>query len=160
MPDKPTHNPYAQAANTYDQHAQKHTPSQRELEARVLLKATKYLQDLKKDWESADRDIIQKTLEYNRQIWMMFYDTALENPDNDRPDTLRSNIINLANFIFKTEIEILTNPAKDKLDILMDINREIAAGLSIKTEEEIKSDEQKVSQNQNNAPAKSTDIVS
>ncbi len=53
----------------------------------------------------------------------------LENPEEDRPNDLRSNIINLANFIFKREIEIMSQPEKSKLDILISINRDIAAGL-------------------------------
>jgi flagellar protein FlaF len=75
---------------------------------------------------------LDSTLKYNRQIWMMFYDTAIENSeDNKRPDDLRSNIINLANFIFKREVEIMADKDRSpaKLDALININREIAAGL-------------------------------
>ncbi|MCD8570238.1 MAG: flagellar biosynthesis regulator FlaF [Alphaproteobacteria bacterium] len=128
------HNPYAQAAGAYGDHAQKHTPDQRELEARVLLKSAKMLQDLKNDWANAHFEIIESTLKYNRQIWMMFYDTAVENKEGEeRPDDLRSNIINLANFIFKREMEILSDKDRiqhpQRLDSLININREIAAGL-------------------------------
>lgn len=128
----PPHNQHAQAAGAYGD-AQKNAPSQRELEARVLLKSAKMLSDLREDLESANAEDIEDTLKYNRQIWMMFYDTALENPDGDRPNDLRSNIINLANFIFKREIEIMASPAKQKFDVLININKEIAAGLMNKT---------------------------
>lgn len=124
-----SNNPYAAAADLYGAHAQKNTPDQRELEARVLLKATNFLRDLQNDWENMTREVLEETLKYNRQIWMLFYDTALENPEGDRPNDLRSNIINLANFIFKRETEILARPDKDKLTVLININREIAAGL-------------------------------
>lgn len=128
--NKPTSaDPHAKAAGAYDQHAQTNTPDQRELEARVLLKATKFMQDLYDNWDSSTTEIIRETLQYNRQIWMMFYDTAIENPEGDRPNDLRSNIINLANFVFKREMEIVTSPSKDKLDVLIGINRDIAAGL-------------------------------
>ncbi len=122
-------NPHAHAASAYGDNAQKHTPDQRELEARVLLKSAKMLQDLQNDWDNVTSDILEKTLKYNRSIWIMFYDTAIENPENNRPNDLRSNIINLANFIFKRELEVMSNPAKEKLNILVSINREIAAGL-------------------------------
>lgn len=125
----PTNNPYAKAASAYGDHAQKHTPDQRELEGRVLLKAAKMMKDLQDNWDQADSEIIHATLKYNRQIWMMFYDTAVENPESARPEDLRSNIINLANFIFKREMDILSQPAREKLDVLININREIAAGL-------------------------------
>ncbi len=125
----PTHNPYAQAASAYGDNAQKNTPDQRELEGRVLLKSAKMIQDLQEDWDNINKDVLEATLKYNRQIWMMFYDTATENPGGERPDDLRSNIINLANFIFKRELDILSDPKKEKLDPLVNINREIAAGL-------------------------------
>ena len=129
-------NPYASAAGAYGTNAQKHTPDQRELEGRVLLKSAKMIQDLQENWDNVNTDLLEETLKYNRQIWMMFYDTAIENPDNPggavRPNDLRSNIINLANFIFKREMDIMARPEKQKLDILVSINREIAAGLMTK----------------------------
>ena len=128
MPAKPN-NPYSSAAGAYGDNAQKHAATQSELEARVLLKSAKILQDLQTDWDNINTEILEESLKYNRQIWMLFYDTALENPEEDRPAELRSNIINLANFIFKREVEILSKPEKQKLDILININREIAAGL-------------------------------
>lgn len=122
-------NPHAAAAGAYGASAQKHTPDQRELEAHVLLKSAKFLQDLQNDWDNVTPDVLEETLKYNRQIWMLFYDAALENTEGDRPNDLRSNIINLANFIFKRELEIMSKPEKEKLNIIISINREIAAGL-------------------------------
>lgn len=122
-------NPYAQAAGAYDQNAQQNTPDQRELEGRVLLKAARMMQDLVSDWDNRTGELLEATLFYNRQIWMLFYDTALENPEGNRPNDLRSNIINLANFIFKRELEILSNPQKEKISVLININKEVAAGL-------------------------------
>ncbi len=126
-------NPYAKAASAYGDNAQKNAPDQRELEARVLLKSAKLLSDLQKDLDSASKEVIEETLKYNRQIWLMFYDTALENPDGERPNDLRSNIVNLANFIFKREIDIIAEPTQQKFDVLININKEIAAGLMSKT---------------------------
>ncbi len=132
-PKKPTHNnPYANAASAYGNHAQQHSPDQRETEARVLLKAAQMFKDLQNNWDGANLEVIEATLKYNRNIWMIFYDTALENPEGNRPNDLRSNIVNLANFIFKREIDIMSDPKKEKLDILVSINREIAAGLMAK----------------------------
>lgn len=125
-------NPYAQAAGAYNQNAQKNAPDQRELESRILLKAARMIKELQDDWGNANKEVIEQTLKYNRQIWIMFYDTALENPEGDRPNDLRSNIINLANFVFKREVDIMAAPKKEKLDILININKEIAAGLMSK----------------------------
>lgn len=125
-------NPYAKAAGVYGDNAQKNTPDQRELEARVLLKSAKMLKDLQENWAEVNTEILDATLRYNRQIWMMFYDTALENNEaENRPGDLRSNIINLANFIFKREVEIMADADRNprKLDVLININKEIASGL-------------------------------
>lgn len=93
------------------------------------------IKDLQDDWENMNTEILESTLKYNRQVWMVFYDTAIENPEGDRPNDLRSNIVNLANFIFKRELEIMAKPEKHKLDVLININREIAAGLMVKPPE-------------------------
>jgi len=148
----PAQNPYAQAASAYGDNAQKNTPDQRELEARVLLKSTKMLTDLQEGLDEANSELIESTLKYNRQIWMMFYDTALENPDQNRPNDLRSNIINLANFIFKREVEIMSEPTKQKFDVLININKEIAAGLMTKAKND--------AENANSAASTATDEAS
>lgn len=124
-------NPHSKAAGAYGDNAQAHSSNQRELEARILMKSNRMMQDLIDNWDTAPSNLLEETLKYNRQIWMLFYDTALENKDGGRPNDLRSNIVNLANFIFKRETEILARPQKEKLDILISINREISAGLMV-----------------------------
>lgn len=106
-----------------------HAVDPRETEGRVLLKAANRLKELQDNWDQTSTNSISEVLKYNRQIWMMFFDTAIENTEGDRPLELRSNIVNLANFIFKREIDIMSDPKKEKLDVLININREIAAGL-------------------------------
>jgi flagellar protein FlaF len=123
------HNPYASAAGTYGTHSQKHTNDPREVEARVLLKSAQFMTDLQKEWDNRPKEALEDILKYNRNIWMMFYDTAIENTEGNRPDDLRNNIYNLANFVFKRELDILAKPEAKKLDILIKINRDIANGL-------------------------------
>ncbi len=127
-------NPYAKATGAYDTNAQAHAGSQREMEGRILLKSNKQLQAVLDNWDNRSKDQLEEALTYNRQIWMLFYDTALENKDGGRPNDLRSNIVNLANFIFKREMDILANPEPKKLNILLNINREVAAGLMVNNE--------------------------
>ena len=137
MPKQPQqNNPYssaAGAAGAYGEHAKQNASNPREVEARALLKSAQHLQALYDGWNefSEDRQLVEDALRYNRTIWMMFYDTALEDKDGDRPSDLRSNIINLANFIFKRTVEIQSDAGKDreKLTVLININREIASGL-------------------------------
>ena len=122
-------NPYGNAASVYGGNAQKNASDPRELEAHVLNKHANLMQALQKDWDNVERAELEKVLYANRKLWVLFYDTALENPENERPADLRSNIVNLANFVFKREMEILNAPEKSKLDILIQINRDVAAGL-------------------------------
>lgn len=122
-------NPHAAAAAAYGDNAQKTTADPRELEARVLLKSNRMMKDLVADWDNRNAEILEKTINYNRQIWMLFYDEAVENPDSGHTSEIRSNIVNLANFIFKRGIDILTKPEKEKFNALININSEIAAGL-------------------------------
>ncbi len=135
-PKPPGGNPYAQAASAYGDNAQKNTPDQRDLEARVLLKSAKMLKDIQDLWDGQKTGDLETVLKYNRQIWMMFYDTAIESKDDERPSDLRSNIVNLANFIFKRELDILAEPSKNKLDVLININKEVAGGLMTKPKSE------------------------
>lgn len=130
--ENPPRNPHASAAGAYDQHAQSHTPDQRELEARVLLKSAKALQGLQSRWDQISGDELDEALTYNRQIWMMFVDHAIGDKSEERPQDLRNNIANLGAFIFNRTIDILANPEKEKLNVLVEINHEIAAGLMTK----------------------------
>ncbi|MBU6235558.1 MAG: flagellar biosynthesis regulator FlaF [Alphaproteobacteria bacterium] len=120
-------NPYANAAGRYGKVA-KETTSQRELEGQLLIKAANEIQRLHDRWDEATPEDIDNILTYNRKLWMLFFDTAIENPD-ERPVDLRNNIVNLCNFIFKRSLNILSEPSKEKLSVLIDINRQVAAGL-------------------------------
>jgi flagellar biosynthesis activator protein FlaF len=130
MPPKPSppNNPHAAGAGAYDSHAQAHSTDPRELEARVLLKAVRRLQALQENWDGYKPEELEETLRYNRNIWMMFVDTAVENK-NGHAMEIRNNIANLGAFVCKHSLEVLARPEKKKLDILISINREIAAGL-------------------------------
>jgi flagellar protein FlaF len=77
----------------------------------------------------------------------------LENPD-DRPKALRENILSLCNFIFKRTVAILAEPDREKLLVLIDINREVAAGLQ---QSEAASAEQKSSGDQSKSSDQAKD---
>lgn len=132
MSYKPAKNPHATAAAGYDSSVKQTSDDQRTLEARALLKSARQIQELQNRWADVQHPELDEVLSSNRKLWMLFYDTALENPEGNRPNDLRSNIVNLSNFIFKRTIDVLANPAPEKLDILVTINREVAAGLSQK----------------------------
>jgi flagellar protein FlaF len=74
------------------------------------------------DWAEAIR--------FNQKIWTVIQSAMLE--DNcPMPSDVRSNIINLSNYIDKRTFEILADggSSPSKMDILISINKNIALGL-------------------------------
>ncbi len=138
MTRRPPHtNPYGKAAQNYATMGTRQDDT-RSTEAKALLKAAKMLQDVQADWGNGGQKKIEETLKHNRQIWVLFYDNALSNDDPSRPANLSTNVVNLANFIFKRSMEILAAPEPEKLNILININREVANGLMARKTEPLK----------------------
>ncbi len=120
---------YAQAADSYG-HRSGNTDSPRETEAKALLRAARSLQDIHDTWDPQDDARLERTLSYNRDIWAAFYETALHNKDDAKIRVkLNETIISLATFVFQRSLDIMADPARDKLPVLITINREVAAGL-------------------------------
>jgi flagellar protein FlaF len=113
-------------ASAYAKNAQA-TLSPRELESHILIKAATRLQAIKDDWSRAVSDLTP-ALMYNRKIWTILV-TAMQQPDKPIPDQLRQNIMNLGIFVFGQTYEMQLAPAPEKLNILIEINRNLAAGL-------------------------------
>lgn len=64
----------------------------------------------------------------NWRLWTIFQ-AGITSPDSELPTELRSNVLSLSNFIDRHTVGVLADPKPEKLDILIRINREIAAGL-------------------------------
>jgi flagellar protein FlaF len=115
--------------------AEKATASGRELEAAALFKAARQLEAVQRSWEAADREQrLDDALRYNTRLWT-FFQTELSEPDHPMPREIRINLLQLSKFIDKRTFETLAYPAPEKLQVLIDINRQIAMGLSVKTGE-------------------------
>ena len=108
---------------------QKEHLSGRELEASVLTRAGLMLKAVQENWQSPDRE--QKLLEaikFNQKVWS-FFQAELSDPDNPLPKNLREDILNLSIFIDKRLFEVMASPDREKLQIVIDIDFNIAAGL-------------------------------
>jgi flagellar biosynthesis activator protein FlaF len=103
------------------------TQSPRELEASVLLKAASRLQAVRDDWNGR-RGELDDALTFNRKLWTILVTSATD-ADNPLPPAIKTNIANLAIFVFERTITVMIEPAPEKLGALVTINREIAAGL-------------------------------
>ena len=105
------------------------TLSGRDLEASVLTKAAHMLKGCKERWdEEGHFRRLDEALVFNQRIWTIFQDELVKD-DNPLPGPLRGDILRLSLFIDKRIIEVMGDPKPEKLDILININLNLAAGL-------------------------------
>jgi flagellar protein FlaF len=102
--------------------------SPRSIEAQALLKAARQLQEVKESWNGADQRLAEALL-FNRRLWSIFM-SAAQSADNQQTPEIRQNIANIGIFVMNQTIEMQANPAPEKLKSLIEINCNIAAGLS------------------------------
>lgn len=119
---------YNQALNAYKQVGNS-TISGRETEARVLTEAAQKLKKCQENWDSSDLEVkLDQALRYNQKIWSLFQ-AELTREENPMPGKLKIDILRLAAFIDKRIFEVMAFPAPEKLNIIININQNIAAGL-------------------------------
>ncbi len=107
----------------------KTTMSGRQIEASVLNQAALKLKECQDNWDPDDRDErLDAALKFNQQIWSILQG-ELGKADNALPKQIRQNLLTLSAFIDKRIFEIMAFPSPEKLTIVIDINRNIAAGL-------------------------------
>ena len=111
---------YARVANT--------TASPREIEAQALLMAANKLQAV---MINADATFEQasEALMFNRKLWSIFLSEA-QRDENPQPLDVRQNIANLGIFVLSHTAALQISPQRDHFRPLIEINRNIAAGLS------------------------------
>jgi len=105
----------------------KQTANPRDLEANLLLKAAAQLQAIIENWDRASQDL-DNALLYNRKLWTIFM-TSVTEADHPLPAAIRQNIANLGIFVLKQTLDAQAKPAPAQLKTLVNINRELAAGL-------------------------------
>jgi flagellar biosynthesis activator protein FlaF len=113
-------------AQAYARTAQQ-TLQGRDLEAHVLLKSAARLQGIRDNWDTRQGEL-EEALLNNRKVWTIFV-TSMSQEDCQLPSAIRSNIINLGMFIFNRTMQMSVDPQPQQLNVLIDINRNIAAGL-------------------------------
>jgi flagellar protein FlaF len=119
-----------QAADAYGKVANQ-TTNQRELEASLLLKAASRLQAVHDGWEGR-RDELADALLYNRRLWTIFI-SAVTRDDNPLPQPIRQDVANLGLFVFRQTLSLIADPRPEQLGSLVNINRQVAAGLQRRT---------------------------
>lgn len=124
--------PYNRATSAYGKGAT-HAVDQREQEANALLKAARQLEDVRREWSPSLQPQLDEAVLYNRKLWTIFAAEAA-NDDHDLPINLKNNIGSLSLFVFKRSIELQAAATAEKIDALIEINKNIAAGLMARPE--------------------------
>ena len=119
------------ALRAYDSAARMATTT-RELEANALFKAARKLEACQQSWDASDRAArCVEALQYNQRLWT-FFQSELARPDHQLDRQVRQSLLTLSVFIDRRTFEIMASPEKEKLQALIDINRNVAAGLATK----------------------------
>jgi flagellar biosynthesis activator protein FlaF len=111
---------YARVANV--------TASPREIEAKALLMAANKLQAVMTNAD-ATYEQTSEALMFNRKLWSIFLSEA-QRDENPQPLDVRQNIANIGIFVLSHTAALQISPQRDHFKPLIEINRNIAAGLS------------------------------
>ncbi|WP_338719792.1 flagellar biosynthesis regulator FlaF [Devosia sp. XK-2] len=116
-------------AQAYQQTA-KVVENPRQRESALLMKAAAGLQKVKDEWDISTAEELRAALTFNRKLWTIFM-SAVTQDDNPLPQEIRQNIANLGMFVMNQTREILYEgvPQAEQLTVLVQLNRQIAAGL-------------------------------
>jgi flagellar biosynthesis activator protein FlaF len=118
------------------QEADKSAMTGREIEAYALTKAAMALRECQDNWALPERDLkLEQALKLNQRVWSIFQ-AELTRADNQMPLPIKQNILKLSAYIDKRIINIISAPEPKKLDIIITINENLAAGLRQKVNEE------------------------
>lgn len=100
------------------------------VEVKALEQATKNFIHCQQHWQedafSSDLDV---ALRFNQKIWDIFQ-TDCRRDDCALPQNVRENLLSLSVFIRRYTLEIMAKPSLKKVNTLITINENIAAGLS------------------------------
>ncbi len=126
-------------AGTYGQ-------SQSEVEAGALVRTAARMNEAKKNYNN-DKNAFYEALTRNRKLWTILV-SEINEPNNGMSHELRQNLANLAYFIFKQTIRLLAGNDINGVDVLIEINMNVAKGLTsdrLKNKQESNTEPQAVS---------------
>src|SRR4029077_5404598 len=105
---------------------QKRNLSPREVEAMAFTKAALMLEDAKK----ITNNLVEysKALRFNHLLWTIIQ-ADLTDPENQLPPEIKANVMSLSIFVDKQTTKALRSSNAGDLDVLININRNLAAGL-------------------------------
>ena len=105
---------------------QKSSMSSREIEAMAFTKAALKLEETKKSLD--DYDAYASALKFNQLLWTIIQADIVDQ-ENQLPDQLKANILSLSIFVDRQTIKALADTSEKHLDVLININKNLAEGL-------------------------------
>ena len=115
--------------NAYEAGA-KTAVTNRELEATALFKAARKLEACLSRWGAPGHAaLLDEALRYNLRLWTLFQ-CELANPDHAMVPQLKRDLLRLSAIVDKNTFELMADPQPGKVQALIDIDRNIAMGLS------------------------------
>ena len=115
------------------QQQQKQSLSPREVEAMAFTKAALLLEEAKE--VTKDVESYSKALRFNHLLWTIMQADITEE-ENQLPAEIKANVMSLSIFIDKQTTKALRSGEAKDLDILININRNLAAGLRTNPDDE------------------------
>lgn len=120
---------FASARRAYDS-GNRAAPTGRELEATALFKAARLLEVCRSEWDAPGRAAkLDEALRYNQRLWTFFQGEWIDEACA-LPADLRANLLRLSRFVDRRTFELMAQPRPEGLAALIEINRQIASGLS------------------------------
>lgn len=92
----------------------------------AFTKAATMMEEAKNNFE--DKAILSHALRFNQLFWTILQ-ADITNPDNALPNEIKANIMSLSLFIDKQTMRPLSSFKESDLDVLIEINRNLAIGL-------------------------------
>lgn len=115
---------YPNARNAYNSVPPPGNP--RQTEAWALTEAARRINDAGERFGPGPEFLA--ALRLNWRLWTIFQ-ASLSAADSGVPDEIRGNMLSLANFVDRTTVDLIANPTVEGAAVLININRQIAAGL-------------------------------
>ena len=112
---------------------QKGGNSQRAIEAHALLSCAAKLKQAQED--GTPYNLYAEVIRHNQRLWTVFQVSLCED-NNPLPRDLKITLLNLSRFVDKMSMRALAEHNPALLGSLIDINRNIAAGLNMTPQEE------------------------
>ncbi len=104
------------------------TASPRDTEAQALMMAANKLQEVVTN-TSLPAERVTHALMFNRKLWTLFLSEALRD-ESPQPLDVRQKIVNISMFVLSHTMALQVSPQREHIKPLIDINLNIAAGLS------------------------------